>query len=83
MKYKIIPIAEGVTIASSVHSTYRICRRFASPQMYPISATQATTNRNIPYTHQRLSPARPFAYLRIRWCHEEEQRHCEAQIGEP
>ena len=32
MKYKIIPIAEGVTIASSVHSTYRICRRFASPQ---------------------------------------------------
>jgi hypothetical protein len=28
-----------------------MCRRFASPQMYPISATQATTNRNIPYTH--------------------------------
>ena len=51
MKYKIIPIALGIKIASSVHITYRICRRFASPQMYPISATQATTNRNIPYTH--------------------------------
>jgi ABC-type antimicrobial peptide transport system permease subunit len=31
MKYKIIPIAWGTKIASSVHITYRICRRFASP----------------------------------------------------
>jgi hypothetical protein len=31
MKYKIIPIAFGMKIASSVHITYRICRRFASP----------------------------------------------------
>ena len=31
MKYKIIPIALGTKIASSVHITYRICRRFASP----------------------------------------------------
>ena len=31
MKYKIIPIALGMKIASSVHITYRICRRFASP----------------------------------------------------
>jgi len=30
-KYKIIPIALGMKIASSVHITYRICRRFASP----------------------------------------------------
>src|SRR5260370_14511080 len=32
---------------------------------------------------QRLTPARPFAHLRIRWRHEEEQRHRDAQIGEP
>ena len=31
MKYKIIPIALGTKVASSVHITYRICRRFASP----------------------------------------------------
>src|ERR1700734_3750856 len=31
MKYKIIPIALGMKIESSVHITYRICRRFASP----------------------------------------------------
>src|SRR5215467_11929408 len=36
-----------------------------------------------PVHDQRLSPPRPFAYLRIRWCHEEEQRHRGAQIGEP
>src|SRR5258708_23850608 len=32
---------------------------------------------------QRLSPAWPFAYFRIRWCDKEEYRHREAQIGEP
>src|SRR5260370_5299966 len=32
---------------------------------------------------QRLSPAWPFACFRIRWCDKEEQRHREAQIGEP
>src|ERR1700680_3071895 len=32
---------------------------------------------------QRLTPARPFAHLRIRWCDKEEQRHRDAQIGEP
>src|SRR6266853_703041 len=32
---------------------------------------------------QRLSPAWPFAYFRIRWCDKDEQRHREAQIGEP
>src|SRR4029077_20776615 len=32
---------------------------------------------------QRLTPARPFAHLRIRWRHEEEQRHRDTQIGEP
>ena len=65
MKYKIIPIALGMKIASSVHITYRICRRFASPQMYPNSATQATTNRNIPYTHSAC-PQRMF--LIETWC---------------
>src|SRR5271163_444674 len=32
---------------------------------------------------QRLSPARPFAYLPIRWYDKDEQRQCEAQIDEP
>src|SRR5580704_15965163 len=32
---------------------------------------------------QPLTPARPFAHLRIRWRHEEERRHRDAQIGEP
>src|SRR5580704_1544309 len=32
---------------------------------------------------QRLSPARPFAYLPICGCHEQEQRQCEAQIDQP
>src|SRR4029077_2178584 len=32
---------------------------------------------------QRLTPARQFAHLRIRWCDKEEQRHREAQISEP
>jgi hypothetical protein len=31
MKYKIIPIPFGMKMARSVHITYRICRRFASP----------------------------------------------------
>lgn len=48
MKYKINPIALGMKIASSIHITYRICRRFASPQTYPISATQATRSSKNP-----------------------------------
>src|SRR5580658_10841039 len=32
---------------------------------------------------QRLTPTREFAHLRIRWRDKEEQRHRDAQIGEP
>src|SRR5205085_8314572 len=32
---------------------------------------------------QRLTPARPFAHLRILGCNKEKQRHREAKVGEP
>src|SRR5450755_2954674 len=61
------------------------------PHLPPLRVAVDVSDQRNPSRHeqeyrahaQRLSPARPFAYYRIRWCHREEQRQCEAQIGEP
>src|SRR5579863_1412320 len=60
------------------------------PHLPPLRVAVDVSDQRHPSHHeqehpehaQRLSPARPFAYLRMRSCHEDEQRHCEAQIGE-
>src|SRR5215471_6058271 len=61
------------------------------PHLPPLRVAVDVSDHRHPSDHdqetsvnqQRLSPAWPFACFRIRWCHKEEHRHREAQIGEP